>query len=346
MILKNTLFGNLPGGRQARLFTVETSSGLTICITNYGGIITSIKMPDQFGNSEEITAGFPNLEDYLNDHPYFGVIAGRFANRIAKGKFEINGKKYSLPINNGPNHLHGGSQGFHTRLWNYEITEKPDHVSIRLTYSSPHLEMGYPGNLKAVVEYTVLENNVLQISSEAETDLPTHVNLTNHAYFNLSGFKDDVFAHKLFVNADHYLELDETQIPTGKNLVCEGTAFDYRASNEKMSLIREPMDHCFVLNKNRSLQQPAAILFHPQSGRQIKLFCTQPGIQVYTGNFLDGSLTGHNGISYGQHQAICLETQHFPDTPNRPSFPSTLLNPGEIYRHSSKFVFETLKGKI
>lgn len=341
MIFKNTLFGNLPDGRQARLFTFETTSGLAICITNYGGIITSIKMPDQFGNSEEITAGFPNLEDYLNDHPYFGVIAGRFANRIARGKFEINGKKYSLPINNGPNHLHGGPQGFHTRLWHYEINEKPDRVSIRLTYTSPHLEMGYPGNLKAIVEYTVFENNVLQINFEAETDLPTHVNLTNHAYFNLSGFKNDVFAHKLFVNADQYLELDETQIPTGQMLPCADNAFDYLAANENMSFVREPVDHCFVLKADRNQEQPAALLFHPGSGRQIKLFCTQPGIQVYTGNFLDGSLSGHNGVAYGKHQAICLETQHFPDTPNQAHFPSTLLNPGEIYHHSSNFVFKT-----
>ncbi|MBW6499522.1 MAG: galactose mutarotase [Bacteroidales bacterium] len=342
MKFNNTLFGNLPDGREARLFTIETTSGLTISISNYGAAITSVIMPDRQGHLEEITAGFPSLEGYLKDHPYFGVITGRFANRIANAQFSINEKKYRLPANSGPSHLHGGPQGFHTKLWDYAISEKPGSVSIHLTYTSPHLEMGYPGNLKAVVSYTVFENNVLQIEFEAQTDAPTHVNLTNHAYFNLSGFRDNVFAHKLFVDADHYLDLDEKQIPTGKILPCAGTTFDYQALNENMSFVREPVDHCFVLKTNRSQDQPAAMLFHPGSGRMLKVFCTQPGIQIYTGNFLDGSFIGHKGLAYGQHQAICLETQHFPDSPNHPGFPSTLLKPGEVYRQTSKFVFETL----
>lgn len=343
MKLTNKLFGCLPNGNQARLFTIETDMGLSISITNFGAIITSIIMPDRHGKPEEITAGFPNLEDYLKDHPYFGVIAGRFANRIAKGQFEIDGNLYSLPINNDPNHLHGGPGGFHTRLWDYAVTQNPDSVSISLHYNSPDLEMGYPGNLTAKVVYTVFENNVLQIDFEAATDAPTHINLTNHAYFNLSGFNSDVFSHRLFVNAAHYLELDQWQIPTGQFLPCTGNTFDYQKFNESMSLVREPMDHCFVLNKGLGLEIPAAVLSHPASGRSISFYCTQPGIQVYTGNFLDGSLTGHNGVAYKKHGAICLETQHFPDTPNKPEFPSTLLKPDDLYAQTTRLVFATQK---
>ena len=203
--------------------------------------------------------------------------------------------------------------------------------------------MGYPGNLSAKVIYTIFENNVLQINFEATTDAPTHLNLTNHAYFNLSGFKSNVFSHHLFVNATNYLELDHTQIPTGRLLQCRGTAFDYMGKNENMSTVREPMDHCLALNAVSDMNEPAAILFHKDSGRRISLFCTQPGLQIYTGNFLDASLSGHNQTIYNQYQAICLETQHFPNTPNQPEFPSTLLVPGKIYRQISRFVFDTLK---
>jgi aldose 1-epimerase len=343
MMFKNNLFGVLPDGREARLFTIATPKGLEVSITNFGGIITSIKAPDRQGVSEEITAGFPTLEGYLNDHPYFGVIAGRFANRIAKGRFDIDGKTFSLPVNNGPNHLHGGNKGFHTRLWDYVISENPGSVNIRLRYLSPHHEEGYPGNLKAQVTYCVKEDNALEIHFEAETDATTHVNLTNHAYFNLGGFQKGVFDHQLMLDANHYLELDETQIPTGKMLPCENTFYDYRPIPEKeksLRQLREPMDLCFVLNHGHSLKEPAAILFHPSSGRKLSLFCTQPGIQVYTANFLDGSMRGHQGIVYQKHHAICLETQHFPDSPNQAGFPSTLLKPGEKYKHTSRFAFE------
>lgn len=333
----------MPDARPARLFTTETAHGLAISITNYGGIITSVKMPDRFGKQEEITAGFPNFDDYLKDHPYFGVIAGRYANRIANGRFVINDKTFHLPINNGPNHLHGGPEGFHTRLWDYTAEHTPDSVCICLTYNSTHLEMGYPGNLNAKVIYTIFKNNVLQINFEATTDAPTHLNLTNHAYFNLSGFKSNVFSHQLFVNASHYLELDHTQIPTGRLLQCRDTAFDYMGKNEKMSAVREPMDHCFALNAVSDMNEPAAVLLHKDSGRRISLFCTQPGIQIYTGNFLDGNLAGHNKTVYNQYQAICLETQHFPNTPNQPEFPSTLLVPGKTYSQISRFIFDTLK---
>lgn len=343
MMFKNNLFGVLPDGREARLFNIITPKGLEVSITNFGGIITSIKAPDRQGVSEEITAGFPALEGYLKDHPYFGVIAGRFANRIAKGRFVIDGKTYKLQVNNRPNHLHGGNKGFHTRLWDYEVSENPGSISVHLRYLSPHLEEGYPGNLMARVTYTIKEENELEIEFEAETDATTHVNLTNHAYFNLGGFQKDIFDHQLMLDANHYLELDETQIPTGKMLSCENTFYDYRPIPEiekSLRQLRAPMDHCFVLNHGHSLKSPAAILFHPSSGRMLSLFCTQPGIQVYTANFLDGRMRGHQGIDYQKHHAICLETQHFPDSPNHSGFPSTLLKPGEKYKHTSRFAFE------
>ncbi|MEE4178681.1 MAG: aldose epimerase family protein [Bacteroides sp.] len=341
MILDNAIFGNLADGRTAQLFTLETSGGLRISITNYGGIITSIRMPDRHGQPDEITAGFPSLQAYLEEHPYFGAITGRYANRIANGRFELDAKTWQLPLNSPPSHLHGGPGGFHTRLWDYSIDQKADEISLRLHYLSPHLEEGYPGNLEAMVTYTLKESGELLITYEARTDAPTHLNLTNHAYFNLGGFRDKIFDHQLMVDANHYLELNESLLPTGKLIPVQGTPYDYRPGQAPMSLIREPMDYCFVLNHGHSLDRPAAILHHPQTGRGLSLYCTQPGIQVYSANFLDGSLKGHGSIAYGQHQAVCLETQHFPDSPNHPEFPSTLLRPGETYLHQSRFVFET-----
>lgn len=341
MNLKDTLFGHLPDGRAVRLFSLETGKGLGISITNYGGTLTSIRMPDRKGQIDEITAGFSTLEPYLGEHPYFGVITGRYANRIAKGRFELDGKVWQLPLNSPPSHLHGGPGGFHTRLWYYSIEQKADEINLHLQYLSPHLEEGYPGNLDAQVTYTLKESGELLITYEAKTDAPTHVNLTNHAYFNLGGFGDKIFDHQLMVDANHYLELNESLVPTGKLVPVQGSPFDYRPGQAPMSLIRGAMDYCFVLNHGHSLDHPAAALRHPDSGRTMSLYCTQPGIQVYTANFLEGSLKGHQGIAYGQHQAVCLETQHFPDSPNHPEFPSTVIRPGETYMHQSRFVFET-----
>ena len=333
-------FGKLSDGRSVRLFTLETPGGLRISITNYGGIITSIRMPDRQGKADEITAGFPSLEPYLNNHPYFGTITGRYANRIANGRFTLEGKTWELPTNSPSGHLHGGPGGFHTRLWDYTIEQKNEETSLHLTYLSPHLEEGYPGNLSARVTYTLKKNDELLISYEAQTDAPTHVNLTNHAYFNLGGFRKKIFDHHLMVDANHYLELNDQLLPTGKLAQLEGTSIDYRLQDGSLRPISEPADYCFVLNHGHSLDHPAAVLFHPDSGRRLSLFCTQPGIQVYTANFLDGSLKGHQDVIYEQHHAVCLETQHFPDSPNHPEFPSTLLRPGETYRHQSRFVFD------
>jgi aldose 1-epimerase len=340
-----TLFGHTQDGQEAKLFTFETHNGLSVNITNFGGIITSIKTPDKDGKAEEIAAGFDNLEEYLKGHPHFGVIVGRFANRIAKGKFTIDGAEYTLPINNGPNHLHGGDNGFHNKLWDYKLESDSEKATLTLSYISPHLEAGYPGNLKVTVIYTVQSNNTLQIDFYATTDAPTHVNLTSHSYFNLSGFKEDIFAHELYLNSSKYVEVDETQIPTGRLAPSKSSLFDFSQSRllgPSIMGIDGGIDHCFVLNHDYDISKAAAKLLHHESGRKLSLYCTHPGIQVYTGNSLDGNYAGHNRTVYNKNWAVCLEMQHFPDTPNQPTFPSTLLKPGEEYHQKAKFVFETM----
>ncbi len=332
----------MPNGPEAKLFTFDSPNGFSVSITNYGGIITSIKAPDRNGNLEEVTAGFSSLEEYLKGHPHFGAIVGRFANRIAKGKFSIEGKEFNLPINNGLNHLHGGDNGFHTKLWDYTIGNDAEKATLKLNYTSPHMEEGYPGNLSVEILYTIHDSNSLEINFEARTDETTHVNLTSHGYFNLNGFKAKIFDHQLSLNSSNYVEVDETQIPTGKLVECHNTPFDF--SKPKLlghSILAIPggTDHCFVLNKNNDYQKPAAVLVHPESGRSLTVYCTHPGIQVYTGNSLDGTCIGHNGTIYHKHFGVCLEMQHFPDTPNQPNFPSTLIKNGEIYKQRAKLEF-------
>ena len=335
-------FGKLADGSNVSLFTFEAEKGLKVKITNYGGIITSIEVPDKNGKFDEIVAGFPTLEQYLAGHPHFGVIVGRFANRIANGKFTIDHHEYCLPINNGVNHLHGGDSGFHTKLWNYELFEQKGCAKLKLNIVSPHLDEGYPGNLEVSVTYIIYDNNELHIDFSALTDEPTHVNLTSHSYFNLNGFKNDISDHKLVLDAYAYLPVDEHQIPTGKIERCDETPFDFSkpySLGKKIDSIAGGVDHCFALKQPRSLTKPAAKLLHEESGRWLKVYCTQPGIQVYTGNSLDGSLVGHNGNCYQKHSAVCLETQHFPDSPNKPNFPITILMPDEEYSHQVRLAF-------
>lgn len=349
MIVNTAKFGNLPDGREVNLFTFETPNGLNISITNYGGIVTSIKAPDKHGVSEEITAGFDSLDQYIKGHPHFGVIVGRFANRIAKGKFTLNNIDYNLPINNGPNHLHGGDHGFHTKLWDYELENNIDSASLKLNYSSPNLEEGYPGNVEVAVTYTIHNNNLVDINFEARADSPTHVNLTTHGYYNLSGFKMDITSHLLKLDSTAYVEIDDTQIPTGKLKSCMTTPFDFTKKEQlgkKIAHIPGGIDHCFPLSHPRNFEKPAAELIDEESGRILTIYTTQPGIQVYTGNSLDGSQIGHNGTVYNKHWAVCLETQHFPDSPNQPNFPSTLLNPGEKYNHTTRFAFRVRANEV
>jgi len=344
MKVTEKIFGHLNNGKEVKLFTFESAKGLSISISNYGGIITSILMPDICGTIKEICAGFDSLEEYLDEHPHFGVIVGRYANRIAKGRFTINDKEYELPINNGANHLHGGNNGFHTKLWDYRIEREDNIASLVLHYQSKHLEEGYPGNLDITVTYRVTDDNALHINFSAKTDKPTHINLTSHGYFNLSGFDDNIMNHKLMINADRYLETDESLIPTGTLLECDNTPLyfrQFRRLGDSILPTSGGIDHCFELLNNGSIDSLAAILKHKPSGRSISVYTTQPGLQLYTGNSLDGSIKGHNGTIYNKQDAVCLETQHFPDTPNQSNFPSTLLKPMEEYRHEVKYVFKT-----
>jgi aldose 1-epimerase len=336
-------WGKLPDGREVKLFRFECNNKMIASITNYGGNITSILLPDRNGNVEEITAGFDNLQSYVDGHPYFGVIAGRVANRINKGEFEIDGVSYHLPINNGPNHLHGGPEGFHTKLWDYQLKEEQGSAILVLSYMSPDMEQGYPGNLAATVTYTVSDNNTIHIRYEATTDKTTHVNLTNHTYFNLGAFHQKVFDHEIMIDSQFFIEVDETQIPTGNFFSCAETPFDLSKGTNLGKAIETygGIDHCFVLNTQGDSYYAGAILSHPASGRMLSVFTTQPGIQLYTGNHLDSSNIGHNGVVYEKQSAVCLETQHFPDTPNRPEFPSTLLRPGEKYDYQTRFEFNS-----
>lgn len=337
MKISDTLFGKLKDGREVRLFTVLCTNGFSVSITNYGASLTSIQMPDRDGKPAEIIAGFPELEGYLSPNPYFGATVGRFANRIAGAKFTINNTEYPLSSDNEFYQLHGGVGGFHSRLWDYSFEEGENYVLVSLSYLSPHLEDGYPGNLSAEVTYTIYDDNRLEIEFSALTDKPTHVNLTNHAYFNLSGFTEGLNSHQLFLNAAQYLDLDEHQLPTGKHIQVKGTEFDF-TSPALLSPAKTELDYCYVLNPTIS-GQASAILLHAGSGRKMTLITTQPGIQVYTSNFLDGSLCGHSGRYYEKHSAICLETQHYPDSPNQPTFPSSLLNPGEKYHQKTILAF-------
>lgn len=342
MEIKAGNFGVLPDGSKAKLFDFSSDQGMRVKITNYGGIITSIQTPDRHGKIEEITAGFTSLDKYLSGHPHFGVIVGRYANRIANGRFKILGREYSLPINNGPNHLHGGNNGFHTKLWSDKLVSEGNKGILKLTLFSRHNDEGYPGNLKVTVTYTISDDNEITIAYHATTDAHTHVNLTSHCYFNLNGFKDAVYDHSLFLDSLRYVEIDENQIPTGILKPCHGTPFDFSESTflgERIMTIPGGIDHCFALNSPREIGRLAAMLCHEQSGRTLKLYSTQPGIQVYTGNSLDGSYVGHNQTVYQKHSAICLEAQHYPDSPNQPDFPSTLLSAGEVYQHETKMVF-------
>lgn len=339
MKISDTRFGKLTDGREVRLFTIGCPNGFSIAITNYGATLTSIKMPDRSGKSAEIIAGFPELADYLAPNPYFGATVGRFANRIAGAKFTIDGTVYPLSSDNPFYQLHGGVGGFHSRIWDYSLEEGDDYATVCLSYLSPHLEDGYPGNLSAEVTYTLFNDNRLEIEFSALTDKPTHVNLTNHAYFNLSGFTEDLKNHILYVNADEYLELNDHQVPTGKYVPVQGTDFDFNTPTS-LNPKEIELDFCFIFNRVISLKMPSATLLHPGSGRKLMVFTTQPGMQVYTSNFLDGSLRGHGGTYYQKHSAVCLETQHFPNSPNQPSFPSTLLRPGEKYRQKTTFAFE------
>ncbi|MBL7736289.1 MAG: galactose mutarotase [Chitinophagaceae bacterium] len=342
--IKQEKFGSVDG-QDIIQYTLSNPAGMEVKIINYGGTLTSIMVPDSAGRWGDVLLGFDSLQGYLQkENPYIGCLVGRYANRIANGKFTVNGKVYQLPLNNNGNSLHGGQKGFSRVVWTAKPL--PETNSVQLNYHSKDGEEGYPGSLNVQVVYTVTNVNELKIEYLATTDKGTPVNLTNHAYFNLSAGKDStVLGHTLTVNADHFTVVNDKQIPTGALDSVKGTPMDFNqplAIKTNIDKVPGGYDHNWALRKSTPGEpELAATLYHQGTGRRLEVFTTEPGIQVYTGNFLDGSLTGKYGRKYVKHSGICLETQHFPDSPNHPSFPSTLLRPGEKYRQTTIYKFST-----
>jgi aldose 1-epimerase len=346
MSAKKESFGKTPDGKLVDLYTLTNPGGITARITNFGGILVSLQAPDRNGKIADITLGFDKLDGYLGQHPYFGAIVGRYANRIGKAQFRLDGKVYKLAANDGENHLHGGNKGFDKVVWRLEdISAEGDQATVKLSYKSEDGEEGYPGNLACSVTYTLTRDNELKISYEAETDKPTVVNLTNHSYFNLAGQGNgDILAHELTLNADKYTVVDKGLIPTGENRPVEGTPMDFtspKTIGSRVDLVEGGYDHNYVLNSGGGTLTLAARVYEPTSGRVLEVYTDQPGVQFYTGNFLDGSITGKGGKLYKKHYGFCLETQHFPDSPNKPDFPSVVLRPGQKYQTQTVYKFST-----
>ena len=346
-------YGKLPDGQTADLFTLRNAAGMTAQITNYGGIIVSLTAPDKNGKFEDVTLGQDSLSSYVKNNPYFGALIGRYGNRIAKGKFTLDGKTYNLFINNFGNHLHGGKVGFDKVLWTATPVDG-DEPALKLKYTSKDGEEGYPGNLSVEVTYTLQKDNALKIDYQATTDKPTVVNLTNHTYFNLTGgAKRDILDHVVSLNADKLIPVDKTLIPTGKLQDVANTPFDFTNPTVVGKRINDSTniqikygggyDHGWVLNGPADSLKLAATVYEPTSGRVMEVRTTQPAIQFYTGNFLDGTVTGREGFPYKKRYAICLETEHYPDSPNHPTFPTTTLRPGETYKTTTIYQFSTKK---
>ncbi len=348
--ISKSAFGETTDG-SADLYTLKNKNGVEISITNYGGIVVSILAPDKNGKFGDIVLGFDNVEDYVKDTPYFGAIVGRYGNRIALGKFSIDGTEYTLAKNNGVNALHGGLKGFDKVLWNAKEVVTKNSVGLELTYLSKDMEEGYPGNLNVKVVYTLNNENELSCDYTATTDKKTHCNLTNHSYFNLA-LGGDILSHELMIKADNITPVGETLIPTGKFMPVEGTPFDFRKSSAIGSRIGEDhiqlkyglgYDHNFVINREGKDLEFIAKVHEPASGRVLEVLTTEPGVQFYCGNFLDGSLTGKDNKVYKHRTGFCLETQHFPDSPNQPNFPSTLLEPDQTYKTTTVYRFSVKK---
>ena len=339
MKVSKQFFGKLDDGRQADLVIIENDFGVTCKITNFGGILTSWIVPDKKGKPRDIVLGWDKLEHFIADTSYLGAIIGRYGNRIANGIFSLDGKDYQLAANQLPNHLHGGKKGFNKVLWDYSLIETPLQVGIKLKYLSHDMEEGYPGNLHVEVIYTLNNEGELKIEYRATTDKTTHVNLTNHAYFNLNGCRDNILSHRLRIFADQYTPADKTLIPTGEIATVKGTDLDFTEMVEIGSRIKNMdiggYDHNFVLNKKPGILEKIAEVTEPTSGLKMDVFTTEPGVQLYTAIHFDGSMVGKGNIRYKKYFGFCLETQHFPDTPNKPQFPSTILNPWETYSQTT-----------
>ncbi|PJJ58757.1 aldose epimerase family protein [Hymenobacter chitinivorans] len=340
-------FGKTSDGTEVQLYTLTNAHGLKATISTYGGIVTSLLVPDKAGTLGDVVLGFDNVSGYQSPEyqkagPYFGALIGRYGNRIAKGQFTLDGKQYTLAKNNGPNHLHGGLKGFDKVIWQAEPGTLARGQSLKLTYLSKDGEEGYPGNLRVTVTYTLTTTDELRIDYTATTDKATPVNLTNHSYFNLSaGQSKDVLSHQVTLPADRYTVVDAALIPTGELRAVKGTPFDFttpHAIGERIAQVPGGYDHNWVLNDAGKLR-PVALVSEPTSGRTLQVLTTEPGIQFYTGNFLAGTLTGKGGTVYGKHAGFCLETQHFPDSPNQPKFPSTTLQPGQTLQSTTIYKF-------
>jgi aldose 1-epimerase len=342
-------FGALPDGTAVDLYTLTNAGGVEARVITYGGIIVSLKVPDRTGKLDDVVLGMDNLDGYVKGVPYFGAIVGRYGNRIANGRFTIDGKTYTLAVNNGKNALHGGLKGFDKAVWKAEPFERAGEVGLVLSHVSPDGDEGYPGTLTARITYTLNDRNELAFDYEATTDKATPVNLTQHSYFNLAGAgTGDVLAHELTLNADRYTPVDAGLIPTGELAPVEGTPFDFRTSTAIGARIDAPhpqiklgggYDHNYVLTRQGDGLSLAARVVEPTTGRVLEVTTTEPGVQFYTGNFLDGSITGKGGRVYLKRYGFCLETQHYPDSPNKPSFPSAIVRPGQPLRSKTVFTF-------
>jgi aldose 1-epimerase len=337
-------FGKTPAGEEVDAYVLTNANGMKVKIITYGGIVTELWVTDRDGKLADVVLGHDSLKGYLDGHPYFGAIVGRYANRIAKGKFTLDGKEYTLAVNNPPNTLHGGNKGFDKVVWKVDKAEKTaDALVLQLSYISKDGEEGYPGTLTSTVTYSVpINRNDLRIDYSATTDKATPINLTNHSYFNLAGHdKGDILGHILTISADEYTPADDTLIPTGKISPVKGTPFDFTEPTQigkHLVEVKGGYDLNYVLRQGKG-PRLAARVFEPKSGRVLKIVTTQPGIQFYTGNFLDGKDKGKGGAVYDKHAAFCLETQHFPDSVNQKNFPSVILKPGEVYNQSTTHEF-------
>jgi len=333
MNIEKNLFGTTPEGKEVAKYTLNNDHGMEVDIITYGGIITAIRVPDNRNEPGDVVLGFDTLEEYLGDHPYFGAMVGRVCNRIGKSRFELDGRIYNLTANEGINSLHGGLKGFDRQVWNAYSHKTPDQVSLVLGYESADGEEGFPGKLMVEVEYSLNNKNELGISCRARTDKPTHVNLTNHSYFNLNNCNGAIYNHELMIDAKSFTELDGESIPTGRILPVDSTPYDFRfpaGIGERIEKVEPGYDINYVLNMGTREPTRVAAVYDPASGRTMEVLTTLPGIQLYTSNHVNG-IRGKGGKVYEKHSALCLETQFFADTPNQPQFPSTLLRPGQEY---------------
>jgi aldose 1-epimerase len=351
--MKKEAFGSTPQGSPVELYTFTNAHGLEVRAITYGGVIVSLRVPDKRGHLDDVALGFDGLQGYIENPPYFGAIIGRYGNRIAGARFTLNGVPHTLAANNGPNTLHGGIRGFHKVIWKAEPFKNAQGTGLIFSYVSKDGEEGYPGNLNVKVTYTLTDQNELIFAYEATTDKATPVNLTQHTYFNLAGEgHGDILGHHLMLNADRFTPVDKTLIPTGELRPVKNTPFDFtqptaigariNQKDEQLTL-GHGYDHNFVIRRTGSGSELTARVLEPESGRVVEVYTTEPGVQFYSGNFLDGTLTGKNGHVYKQRYGFCLETQHFPDSPNQPSFPSTILRPGQTYRSRTVYKFSVEK---